>query len=321
MRFRSILVYLDTRTAADAAHLPRALEDIARFSLANDASLLLCDVVEVPPGERGAGPAARLGELRQRYARNVLDRLAGALGRLVESNCIVLQGHPFLELTRFAAHRGIDLVVVPDLGDTHTRQAAIAAHLVRKCPAAVWQYRTRGAARQGGLAVALDRELFATSDTPRTMASRLLDAALALARRQPVPAVSLVHAWQVYGAELLDDPSSGLAAEESARYVDSQRYSHTLWLEEMHAALRDRAVAAGLQALETTTVLLEGAPDVVIADWLARADIDTLILGNTGTSAAPGLFIGSTAEAILSHCGQSVLTVKAQDFRSPVLSR
>lgn len=319
MRYRSLLVYLDTRRLTEASQLQPALESCARLALAHDARLTLCDVVEAPPRESRPGPAARLGALRLRYAEEVLKRLTHTLERTIRCHYTVLQGPAFLTLTRFVMRQGVDLVVVPAVADSNPRQSAIAAHLVRKCPATVWQLPPRATPSRARLAVALDRELFASSELPGTMAARLLDTAVALGRGDATT-IHLLHAWQVYGAELLDDPGLEWAEEEASGYVDSQRYSHTLWLEEMHSMLRAKAEAAGLVHLHSETCLLEGAPEDAIPAWVDANAVDILIVGNTGSSATPGIFIGNTAESLLSRTSGPTVVVKPEAFRSPVRS-
>lgn len=319
MRYRSILVYVDTRMLGDVDYAQEALESVARLALAHDATLTLCDVVALPTRESRPGPAARLGELRLRYADEMLARLAHGLGRLIECRRLVLEGNAFLALTRHVMQQRVDLVVAPCFADTNARQASVAAHLVRKCPCTVWYTRVRSRAARARLAVALDRELFAGTELPQTQAVRLLDTAIALARGQAAE-IHLVHAWEIYGAELLEQSSIWSSNEDAARYVDGQRYSHTLWLDEMHALLRDRANAAGLMHWQSATHLIEGPPEAAIPAWLEASGVDALVLGNAGASSA-GLFIGNTAESLLMRSPVPVVAVKPHDFRSPVAPR
>lgn len=319
MRYRSILVYVDTRMLGDVDYALEALESVARLALAHDATLTLCDVIALPPRESRPGPAARLGELRLRYAEDTLSRLARGMDRLIECAQLVLEGNAFLALTRYVMQHRVDLVVTPCFAETSTRQAAVAAHLVRKCPCTVWYARVRSRAARARLAVALDRELFAGTELPQTMAVRLLDTAIALARGTAAE-IHLVHAWEVYGAELLEQAAIWSSNEDAARYVDGQRYSHTLWLDEMHALLRERATAAGLTQWESATHLIEGAPEAAIPPWLEASNFDALVLGNAGASSA-GLFIGNTAESLLMRSPVPIVAVKPFDFRSPVAPR
>lgn len=318
MHIKSILVYVDTRTQPGSGHLQVQLEQFARLALANDASFALCDVVESPPNGTASSAASRLGQLRERYAREILARLASSLGRTIECECVVLTGNILSELTRYVATRRVDLVIVPRPADENPRHAAVVAHLVRKCPANIWQARLRHPVGRSRIAVALDRELFAATELPQTMASRLIDTALRLARGEPAPSFHLLHAWQVYGAELLDDPSAGLDAEEAARYVDAQRYSHTLWLEQMLGVLREKAAAAGFGHWQASAHLLEGPPEQSVPAWLESGEIDVLVMGNTGAQSAPGVFIGNTSEAILTRSPVPVVAVKPPGFRSPL---
>jgi nucleotide-binding universal stress UspA family protein len=252
-----------------------------------------------------------------RNARDVLTRLAGQIGHIVWADRVVLVGNEFVQITRHCMRHEVDLVACLSARERTSRHVATASHLVRKAPAAVWLMGGRRQCGRKHIAVAVDRDIFPASDFPQQMANRLVEAAVALSRDETAT-IELVHAWSVYGADLIEDAESGLDAAEVASYVDSQRYSHTLWLEEVHEYLRQCMAGNARGAVQTRARLLEGPAIQTLSNWLASAEPDVLVIGTLGTSATAGLFIGNTAEAILGATHVPMLTLKPPGFRSPV---
>ncbi|MGE0859160.1 MAG: universal stress protein [Gammaproteobacteria bacterium] len=318
MRFNHLLAYLDTRRVANPARTRACLASLADLAAAHDARLTLCDVLEPPPAAAGR-TSERVAALRGRYVLTALEHLAAELRGRVVAEYVLLEGSAFIAVSRHAARHGIDLVAVLDGTDGDGRPDATARHLVRKCPAPVWVMGPRGHGARQRLLVAVDRDIFPATAAPRDMAGRLVDAAIALARAQPA-SLHLAHAWQVYGAELMEDPGLGLDAADLEAYVDSQRYSHHLWLEELHDALRARLAARGEIAFETTTHLIEGDAAEVLPALARRLAVDALLLGTLGASRAPGVLIGNTAEEILGRVGVPILALKPPGFESPLMA-
>lgn len=316
MRFNHLLAYLDTRRVANPARARACLDSLTELAAAHDARLTLCDVLEPPPEVAGR-TSERVAALRRRYVLNALKHMAAALRGQVVAEYVLLEGSPFVAVSRHVARHGIDLVAVIDGTDADGRPDANSRHLVRKCPAPVWVMGPRGSGARQRLLVAVDRDIFPATSTPRNMAGRLVDAAIALACGQPA-SVHLAHAWQVYGAELMEDPGLGLDPADLESYVDSQRYSHHLWLEELHDALRARLAARGELMIESTTHLVEGDAAEVLPALARRLAVDALLLGTLGASRAPGVLIGNTAEEILGRAGVPLIALKPPGFESPL---
>lgn len=318
MRFNHLLAYLDTRRVANPARTRACLASLAELAAAHDARLTLCDVLEPPP-EAAGHTSQRVAALRRRYVRAALEHHAAGLRGQVVAEHVLLEGSPFIAISRHAARHGIDLVATLDGTDGEGRPDATARHLVRKCPAPVWVMGPRGHGARQRLLVAVDRDIFPATATPRDMAGLLVDAAVALARGRQA-SVHLAHAWQVYGAELMEDPGLGLEAADLEAYIDSQRYSHHLWLEELHDALRARLALRSDFSLETSTHLVEGEAAEVLPPLARRLAVDVLLLGTLGASRAPGVLIGNTAEEILGRAGVPILALKPLGFESPLLA-
>lgn len=318
MEITSILAYVDTRRRSGEARQLSCLESLARLAVAHNARLLLCDVLESAPDSAGPNPTfERVTSFRRRHALDTLAKFSSELRPVIDAAYIVLDGNPFLEITRYAIKHRVDLVACAGSAEPDNRVESTGSHLTRKCPTSVWLMGERGAGHRREIVVAVDRDIFPASQTPRAMATRLLDAAVDLARGES-GTIHLVHAWEIYGAEWLDKLREGFGANEVKDYVDAQRYSHTLWLEELHEQLRTRLKFGSHAGMRSATHLLEGPAGEVITAWLASNDADVLVMGTLGISGTPGLFIGNTAETLISRVAVPVLAIKPLGFRSPV---
>jgi universal stress protein E len=65
--------------------------------------------------------------------------------------------------------------------------------------------------------------------------------------------------------------------------------------------------------------VLKGKPDAAIAKFVAKNDIDLLVMGSVARSGLPGLLVGNTAERIVNQVDCSVLVVKPDGWKTPVL--
>ncbi|MEQ8659317.1 MAG: universal stress protein [Gammaproteobacteria bacterium] len=318
MRLDSVLFYLDTRLDRSLRQAADCLARVARLLSGHGGRIILCDAI-TQPGEAGTRVDLheRLLELRRGLAHEALTRLVAACPVEVATEIVICAGKPLPDIIRLSVERRVDLTVCIPSSEPDDTLDSMSLHLLRKCPGPVWIMREAPAQRIARIAVAVDREIFAGSDHPRIMANKLLDAAIAFARPSGAE-IHLVHAWEVYGAELLAVMDNHLDADEIQRYRDTQRYAHTVWLQELHERLRHALAAHNGAAVNSTVHLVEGAPGAVLPAWVASLGVDLLMLGTLGSSAAPGLLIGTNAETIVSATQAPILALKPDGFRSPL---
>jgi nucleotide-binding universal stress UspA family protein len=82
----------------------------------------------------------------------------------------------------------------------------------------------------------------------------------------------------------------------------------------------DRLLAPyGMAAADPNVHLVKGEATTVISTLAEDLGADLILMGTLGRTDVPGLFIGSTAEDLLSTTRSSVLAVKPPGFASPVL--
>tara|TARA_R110001583_G_scaffold178457_5_gene334334 strand:- start:18703 stop:18984 length:282 start_codon:yes stop_codon:yes gene_type:complete len=66
------------------------------------------------------------------------------------------------------------------------------------------------------------------------------------------------------------------------------------------------------------TKLIEGTAQEEIPKYIEEQEIDLVVMGTVCRTGITGLFIGNTAESILSEVSCSVLTLKPEGFETPV---
>lgn len=318
MRTQTILVYVDTRTARPLRRATDCIAQLAALAAPHGGRIIVCDAVSLPGGNGARAELEdRLVELRCGFATDTLKALVAGIGSQSDIEIVVFKGKPLIGIVQLVVARKVDLVAcIPSVSAAGGLDST-TLHLLRKCPGAVWVMREPPRDTPRKIAVAVDRDIFPASEHPRAMAQQLLDAAVTAARPS-LAELHLVHAWEVYGAELLVGLGNELDAEEIQRYRESQRYAHTIWLQELHAQLRSRLAAAGVEAVHSEVHLIEGAPGEALPPWLALLGADLMVLGTLGSSAVPGLLIGTNAETIIMSTDIPVLALKPSGFRSPL---
>ena len=102
-----------------------------------------------------------------------------------------------------------------------------------------------------------------------------------------------------------------MSAKEMSEIIDETRQLHErLFLEFMGRF--------DLKKVSYQIHLLKGQPGLVIAELANRKRIDLVAMGTVSRGGISGLLIGNTAERVLSGINASVLTVKADNFKTPV---
>jgi nucleotide-binding universal stress UspA family protein len=219
---------------------------------------------------------------------------------------ILLEGDvPWHSVAAHAGGQGPDLLVVAARGGTGTGFDPVSQHLFRKCAVPVWSVHPgRGGFPRRALAAVYPGP--AKSDE-RRLARRVIEVARRIAGAGPLE-LHVATAWTVFPGEELLLPRIGEASTQA--YVDSLRENARREMEELLAEAEMGAAAE--------VHLPKGDPASAIPALAERLDADLVLLGSAGRTRLAGLFIGSTAEEIISHLARSVLVVKPPGFVSPV---
>lgn len=308
--FRKILLATDF-----SAHAGVALAQAMSVAKLYGASLTLLHVardvrsaIEVMTfGTAGGLVTGKLDSLEEDVRRDSSEELDKLIAQCraagVDANGQTLVGTPFVQIIRQVQTQGFDLVIAGTHGESSSRRfwiGSTAGKLVRKCPSAVWITRSHEATRVGSVLAACDF-------------SPVSRKAIGVAAGLALKADAELHLLHVYN---LDDvprllPDTGEVDEEVGRYRRSVRRGTVERLQRCRDEL-------AIEPRRCTLHALPGLAWRTIGSAARRLKADLIVMGAVGRGGIAGLLIGNTAEKVLHTSSQSVLTVKPDDFISPV---
>ena len=298
-RFQRILVFVDVAVGKSNA-LQRAIK-LARLS---GAHLTVVDVVQELP----AFVADLLGDMEAAYQSQHADRqraLKGWLrGEAIEATTKVLHGRTAFALVREVLQEGRDLLIK----DAHVEEGTVMLfggvdlRLLRNCPCPVWLVKPSHERPFRRVLAAIDPQ---PSVAGKMLNARIMELASSICRIEGGD-LQVVSVWR--------------KNSEIGEFEDLQ--PSILQLEKLiETAARNtlNAVLATSAAPSPDCIHFEqGSPGSVISSVAAKVNADLVVMGTVARSGIPGLLIGNTAERVLRNVNCSVLTVKPDDFVSPI---
>ena len=317
-RFKNILL-ITNKNDINSPDIKRAVS-LAR---SNGAKLTLADIVpDLPLMYRQHKSSPGVESVFSDLAGNRLNELklmTKELSSEIDITPLVLQGTPFLEIIRVVMQQGCDLVIKisePEKSFAAKILGSTDFRLLRKCPCPLWLLKpgTSFSIRSILAAVALDT--FSEDEDLEGLNQQILEMASSLAAKESAE-LHIVHAWKVFGKDLLDLPMAGYIEDEVQEWMMSQRqdieerFNHVTELLKKH--LKDNNMATNPQFH-----LVEGDAEEVIQHMIRENKVELVVMGTVARSNLTGLLMGNTAENILNRISCSVLAVKPQSFTSPV---
>ena len=120
----------------------------------------------------------------------------------------------------------------------------------------------------------------------------------------------IVHAWELFGASADESWSLPGKLEQTVRKAEM----------DVAAALDDFLTPYKLSHRSDSVHLLrdESGPGHAISELARKQDIDLIVMGTIARTGVVGALMGNTAEQVLDRATCSVLTIKPDDFISPV---
>lgn len=312
--FQNILVGVDLLQSdqAGSATFSPPVEEAIKHGLwlaeKTSAAITFFSAVEVPQDDRYSQQPdeVSLAERIEQAGRTALEHLverAGARG--VRASLQLTRGEGWIEITRAVLRHQHDLVIVGtrNLGTVQRFLfGSTAMKLLHNCSCPVWITRPETRPMPTNLLVASD--FSAVSDEALRLA--LAIAALTGARLHLLHAVDypLDRLW-----------STGLLDSSTRTYHDQVRSDARQALEEQLSRVSGGTAAAGVEIH-----VVEGLSiaDTAILEFVERNHIDLLLMGTMARGGLPGVFIGNTAERLVTHVQCSLLAVKPVDFHCPI---
>jgi nucleotide-binding universal stress UspA family protein len=308
-RFKNIL-FLQGKNEAKTPLL-RALNLAQR----NRAKLKVVDVFETLPEKIDSQLREKYGldlkAVTQRELEERIKRLVPTDRRKASRLTVLpLFGIPFIEIIREVARGKHDLVITGTEESGGLKQRLFGSttmHLMRKCPCPVWVIKP--ARKRTFTAIMAAVDVMGAGNEEDELNKKIMELSSSMAEMEGSK-LHIVHCWSqpIEGAS---KRYSGLTNERIAEIVDETLKLH-------QRSFLEFLERFDPQKVSYQTHLLKGEPGDVIADYANKKKIDLLVMGTVSRAGISGLLMGNTAERVLSDIQASVLTVKPDEFQTPV---
>jgi universal stress protein E len=224
-------------------------------------------------------------------------------------------GNPAVETIKEAIRGKHDVVIKTATGNKTLKERLlgnVAVKLLRKCPCPVLIIKPSTEISFKKILVAIDpeKESEAISDDGNNASKKIVDISTFLAR-QLNSHLDILHCWRLPGETLL---SSGRTR------IDREKLKEMRVLAEKIHKQRVNKFMAGfnLSDISHSIFVYKGDPGDIIIDHAEKNEIDLIVMGTIGRSGLSGVLIGNTAEKVIDHINCSILTVKPDNFQTPI---
>ena len=319
-RFKNILL-ITNKNGINSPDIKRAVS-LAR---SNKANLTLADVVlDLPLIHRQLKPSpgieSVLRDLAEKRSKE-LKLMANELSTEIDITPLVLQGTPFLEIIRVVMQQGCDLVIKisePEESFSAKIFGSTDFRLLRKCPCPVWLLKSDALFSYRSILAAVSLEAFDEDEDIDGLNQQILEMSTSLALEESSE-LHIVHAFRIFGEDLLDLPMAGyIAGDEVREWMMSQRHDIEERFNHVTELLKKHLKDNNMVTLNPQFHLVEGDAEEVIQDMIRDKNVELVVMGTVARSNLIGLLMGNTAENILNRLSCSVLAVKPSSFTSPV---
>lgn len=248
----------------------------------------------------------RMADEIERAGRQALDQLvARAKDRGLAADSKLVCGTGWIELTREVLHGGHSVVIVGTRNAGAVERflfGSTAMRLLHNCPCPVWVTRPGSRPTPANILVASDF-------------SEVTDDALRLALDLAQLSGATVHLLHAVDYPLDRLWSTGLMDTSTQIYHNRVKADgHSRLSEQLARVAGPNPVAkVELQIVEGLAIA-----DTAILQFIERRQIDLLVMGTMARSGIPGVFVGNTAERLVTHVSCSLLAVKPACFVSPI---
>ncbi|MEQ1829537.1 MAG: universal stress protein [Pirellula sp.] len=301
-RYKRILVAVDF-----SAHSEAAFQQAIWLARTQGASVVLAHTLpDLREVAHRASALAKLdllqgeGELFQREIRQASD---GKMRRMIEKHRAsdldikveTLLGDPFVELIHAVQSECYDLVLAGSRGMAAWKQILVgstATRLIRKCPASVWIVKAEH--------VGPPKVVLAPTDFS-SVSWKAVKQGLSIAQQ----AKAIFHLLHVIDEK--DVPCSHDTITDRREINEAVEKRLYEFLESLQIDRSQIQVHVSI-----------GTPWQEVGRLAKHLGVDLIAMGTVGRGGIQGVLLGNTAEKVLRTSDCSILTVKPDDFVSPV---
>ncbi len=230
----------------------------------------------------------------------------------------ILIGKPFIETIWQVLRNKHDLIIKCADVDSGLREILFSStdmHLMRKCPCPVWIVKPTEHHKYRRILAAVDQD--PEEPVKDVLNRQILEMSSSLARAEDSE-VHIAHAWDVFGEDLLRSRSWDFSETEFDAMVQEEATARRRWLDDLVKSYGISVDKHNADALDIHHHVIKGHAQHVVPELAHDLAVDLVVMGTVARAGIAGLFMGNTAETILTQLDCSVLTIKPPGFISPV---
>jgi universal stress protein E len=289
-----------------------ALSHGAALAKKHSAQLMLMDVITVPEHAinqyQGIIKPKEFINMLAKKREKELYEAAATLHRDINVSVKIATGRDFIEIIRQMVFGDHDLLI--KVANDHKESFGSSDfNIIRKCPKPVWLLKSKDSIECRKILATVD---LASEDTQegRALNLSIMNLATSFAKWENSQ-LDVLSCWSLYGENSLRH--SGFLR------VSDETFERLIKEEEKNNRSRLDVLIARYENQEINAHLIKGDPIHHIPKFTKENAIDTVIMGTVGRAGIPGLLIGNTSETILHSINSSVITLKPEGFKSPII--
>lgn len=240
-------------------------------------------------------------------------------------NILVADGVNFIEIIKAVIRNDIDLLVkcAEDKDWLSSLFGSEDMHLLRKCPCPVLMLKQGHDARFTDVLVTADINDDLEEQDKTLVQNQLNQKVLKQSLAFCLPELTNMHiggAWEAYGETFYQSGAlSNLSQDKILHYVEETHHDCIDKLDSLVKTLKDEVGEKTFSCLNIRQHLVKGDAIDEIPALSKQLNADLVVMGTVGRIGIPGLFIGNTAESILEQVDCSVLAIKPDGFKTPIV--
>ncbi len=224
-----------------------------------------------------------------------------------------LTGKPVIDITHYSVDKKLDIILIePESQENRINsffKGSLALSLMRKTPCPVWVVKRPVTETYQRILIAVDPN---EEENGTELNDKLIQIGTSYAKRQAAECY-LVAAWALKSESILTGAFLNTPPAEIERLKKECKEKYTYQfkiLQERNHNILD----------ETISEMIYGEPGLGIAKFVADRKIDLILIGTIARAGLQGFVIGNTAEKIVNQVDCSIMAVKPDGFKSPILA-
>ncbi len=324
IQFKNVLCLVEPKTTSNTAI-------IQAIKIANDhqADISFISVLEdTKPWGTALGSKVEyqkcLGELADSTRSVILDHIK-VIAPLMNPNIRVISGIGFIEIIKTVVDQQYDLLVkcAENLDWVDRMFGSEDMHLLRKCPCPVLILEPEQKDHFRNILATVDVNDYSDTLDNGRIQDQLNQQVLRYSAAISVSELIELHigsAWEACNEHLFRyGVFTRMSPEKVNEYVEQVRRQCSIKLGKLAEDMSDYLGEVAIEHLQPKFHLVKGAPSREIPIMIKNYNADLIVMGTVGRVGIPGLIIGNTAEAILEQTKCSVLAIKPESFKTPVV--